>query len=52
MDGRLLSALASKEPMPPFANEVCDFGDLEDAPSCEPLGHDDNDELRPKTFDL
>jgi hypothetical protein len=31
--------------MPPLANEVGDFADLEDAPSCEPSGHDNNDEL-------
>jgi hypothetical protein len=43
---------ASGEPMPPLANEAGEFGDLEDAPSCEPLGHDDNDQLRPNTIDL
>jgi hypothetical protein len=38
--------------MPPVANEAGEFGDLEDARSCEPLGHNDNDELRPNTHDL
>jgi hypothetical protein len=41
---------ASGEPMPPLANEAGEFGDLEDAPSCEPLGHD-NDELPQQTSD-
>jgi hypothetical protein len=36
--------------MPPLANEAGEFGDLEDAPSCEPLGHD-NDELPQQTSD-
>jgi hypothetical protein len=31
--------------MPPLANEAGEFGDLEDVPSCEPLGYTDNDEL-------
>jgi hypothetical protein len=35
--------------MAPLGNEVGEFGDLQDAPSCEPLGHDDNDELQQQT---
>jgi hypothetical protein len=34
--------------MPPLTNEAGQFGDLKDAP-CEPLGHDDNDELPQQT---
>jgi hypothetical protein len=36
--------------MLPLANEVSEFGDLEDAHSCEPLGHD-NDEFPQQTSD-
>jgi hypothetical protein len=43
--------VASGEPMSPLANEVGKFGDLEDSPSCELLGHDDNNELLQQTSD-
>jgi hypothetical protein len=37
--------------MPPLVNEAGEFGDLEYALSCEPLGHDENDELSQQTSD-
>jgi hypothetical protein len=36
---------ASREPMPPLANEAGEFGDLDDAPLCEQYGHEDTVEF-------